>query len=111
MDSPFVSLISLKERVKLIMLLFFNPEARPYLRELAKEFGVSTKAVWEELNQLIKTNLLTADGHGLHFYRMANKLHPLFSEINPWSDKEWATASFLEVIVDRPGNLGCFSLI
>ena len=38
-----------------------NPGTRSYLRELAKEFNVSTNSVREELNQLTKTELLKTE--------------------------------------------------
>lgn len=105
MDSPFAGLISSKVRVKLIMRLFFNPEARSYLRELAKEFGVSTNAVREELNQLTKTNLLTSDKSGRQVYYMANKLHPLFPELKSMVGKVMGIDQVVDGIVNRLGDL------
>jgi DNA-binding GntR family transcriptional regulator len=58
MDNLFAGLISSKTRIKLLVRFFFNPQTRSYLRELAKEFNVSTNSVREELNQLTKTKLL-----------------------------------------------------
>ncbi|RPJ12473.1 MAG: GntR family transcriptional regulator, partial [Deltaproteobacteria bacterium] len=43
------------------MRFFLNPQTRSYLRELAKEFDVSTNAVREELNQLTQTHLLKSE--------------------------------------------------
>ena len=59
----FEGLISSKTRIKLIIRLFFNPQTRSYLRELAKEFDVSTNSVREELNQL-KSNAGWLDTKG-----------------------------------------------
>ena len=54
-------LISSKTRIKLLIRLFVNPATRAYLRELAKEFGVSTNSVREELNQLTEAKLLKSE--------------------------------------------------
>jgi hypothetical protein len=105
MDSSFAGLISSKVRVKLIMRLFFNPEARSYLRELAKEFGVSTNAVREELNQLTKANLLTSYKSGRQVYYMANKLHPLFPELKSMVGKVMGLDQVMESILTRLGDL------
>ena len=43
------------------MRLFFNPKASSYLRELAKEFKVSTNAVREELSQFLSDNGMFRD--------------------------------------------------
>ena len=58
MDDLFAGLIASKTRIKLLVRLFFNPRTRSYLREMAKEFNVSTNSVREELNQLTKSELL-----------------------------------------------------
>ena len=55
MDNLFAGLISSKTRIKLLVRFFFNPRTQSYLRELAKEFNVSTNSVRKELNQLTKT--------------------------------------------------------
>jgi len=74
---PFSS----NDRIKLLVRFFFNPESQSYLRELAKEFEVSTNAVREELNQLNKTNLVTKEKNGRQVYYRANQKHPLTSTI------------------------------
>ena len=81
MDNLFAGLISSKTRIKLLTRFFFNPESRSYLRELAKEFNVSTNAVREELNQLRKTRLLKSEKKGRQVFYMANQDHPLFPEL------------------------------
>ena len=58
MDNLFDGLIASKTRIKLLTRFFFNPKTFSYLRELAKEFNLSTNSVREELNQLTKTRLL-----------------------------------------------------
>jgi predicted transcriptional regulator len=83
----FEGLISSKTRVKLLIRLFFNPQTRSYLRELAKEFNVSTNSVREELNQLKRTHLLKSQRDGRQIYYMANEEHPLYEDLKSMVSK------------------------
>ena len=78
MENLLTGLIASKTRIKLLVRLFFNPQTRSYLRELAKEFDVSTNTVREELNQLKKTKLLRSEKSGRQVFYMANTDHSLF---------------------------------
>ena len=81
LENLLSGLISSKTRVKLLMRFFLNPQTRSYLRELAKEFDVSTNAVREELNQLIQTHLLKSEKSGRNVFYSANTSHTLFPEL------------------------------
>ena len=105
MENPIAGLISSKVRVKLIMRLFFNPDTKSYLRELAKEFGVSTNAVREELNQLTRTNLLKSSRSGRQVYYMANQDHPIFPELKSMVSKGMGLDQVIESIISRLGNV------
>ena len=87
MDSLFSGLIASKVRIKLLTRFFFNPRTQSYLRELAKEFQVSTNSVREELNQLTKTGLLNSEKNGRNIFYMANEQHPLFPELKSMVSK------------------------
>ena len=105
MDNLLSGLISSKTRIKLLMRFFFNPQARSYLRELAKEFNVSTNAVREELNQLKKTNLLKSEKTGRQVYYMANTEHALFPELKSMVSKVMGIDQVIDSIINRLGNL------
>ena len=105
MQDLFAGLISSKTRIKLLVRFFFNPMARSYLRELAKEFNVSTNSVREELNQLTKTNLLKSEKNGRNVYYMANQDHPLFPELKSMVSKVLGLDQVLDGIVNRLGAL------
>jgi hypothetical protein len=98
-------LISSKTRIKLLIRLFFNPKTRSYLRELAKEFNVSTNAVREELNQLTKTSLLKSEKDGRNVYYTANQGHPLFPELKSMVSKVVGLDQVIDGIVTRLGAL------
>ncbi len=105
MDNLLSGLISSKTRVKLLMRFFLNPQARSYLRELAKEFNVSTNAVREELNQLTQTHLLKSEKNGRNIFYHANTDHVLFPELRSMVQKVMGIDQVLDGIVQRIGNL------
>jgi predicted DNA-binding protein YlxM (UPF0122 family) len=105
MDNLFSGLISSKTRIKILVRFFFNPEARSYLRELAKEFNVSTNAVREELNQLTKTNMLTSEKNGRQVFYRANTSHPLFPELKSMVRKVMGIDQVFDDIIGRLGDL------
>ena len=78
---------------------------RSYLRELAKEFDVSTNAVREELNQLTKTKLLKTEKSGRQVFYMANTEHSLFPELRSMVRKVMGIDQVVDSIVTRLGNL------
>ena len=101
----FEGLISSKTRVKLLIRLFFNPQTRSYLRELAKEFDVSTNSVREELNQLKRTHLLKSQKDGRQIYYMANPEHPLYEDLKSMVGKVMGIDKVVDDIVSRLGDL------
>jgi len=104
-ENPLTGLIGSKTRIKLLMRFFFNPKTRSYLRELAKEFKVSTNAVREELNQLRKTELLNSQKDGRQVYYMANTKHVLFPELKSMVAKVMGIDQVVDSIINRLGNL------
>jgi predicted transcriptional regulator len=104
-DNLLTGLIGSKTRIKLLMRFFFNPKTRSYLRELAKEFNVSTNAVREELNQLKKTELLNSQKDGRQIYYMANTKHVLFPELKSMVSKVMGIDQVIDSIINRLGNL------
>ena len=105
MDYLLSGLIASKTRIRLLIRLFFNPQTKSYLRELAKEFDISTNSVREELNQLKKTNLLKSEKNGRQVYYMANTNHSLFPELKSMVSKVMGIDQVIDSIVRRLGDL------
>jgi predicted DNA-binding transcriptional regulator len=84
---------------------FFNPKMRSYLRELANEFGISTNSVREELNQLIRTNLLKSEKNGRQVFYSANEAHPLYPELRSMVSKVMGIDQVIDGIVNQLGDL------
>ena len=111
MDNIFQGLISSKTRIRLISRFFFNPKARSYLRELAREFNVSSNAVREELSHLSKAHLLTAQKEGRQVYYTANQQHPLYPELKSMVGKLMGIDKVIDGIVSRLGEIECAYLL
>jgi len=105
MDNLFAGLISSKTRIKLLVRFFFNPQTQSYLRELSKEFNLSTNSVREELNQLTKTKLLKSQKSGRQVFYTANTKHPLFSDLKSMVGKVMGIDRVIDGIVHRLGDL------
>jgi len=93
------------------MRFFLNPKATSYLRELAKEFNVSTNAVREELNQLKKTDLLKSRKKGRQIFYTANTKHALYSELKSMVSKVMGIDQVIDGVVQRLGDLESAYLI
>ena len=89
----------------MLIRFFFNPKTKSYLRELAKEFDVSTNSVREELNQLTSTDLLKSEKSGRQVFYTANQKHPLFPELKSMVSKVMGIDQVLDSIVTRLGDL------
>ena len=111
MENLFTGLISSKTRIKLLVRFFFNPRTRSYLRELAKEFNVSTNSVRKELNQLTKTNLLKCEKNGRQIQYSANQEHPLFPELKSMVAKVMGIDHVIDDFAGRLGELELAYLI
>jgi len=105
MNDFFAGLITSKTRINLLLRFFFNPGTKAYLRELSKDFHVSSNAVREELNQLTKTKLLTSEKDGRNVYYTANREHPLFPELRSMVSKVMGLDQVIESILTRLGEL------
>lgn len=105
MEDLFTGLISSKTRIKLLVRFFFNPKTSSYLRELAKEFNLSTNSVREELNQLTRTGFLLSEKNGRQVHYSANNKHPLFPELKSMVGKIMGIDQVIDGIVNRLGKL------
>lgn len=105
MENLFSGLISSKTRIKLLVRFFFNPKTSAYLRELSKEFNLSTNSVREELNQLTKTGFLNSEKNGRQVHYSANQKHPLFPELKSMVGKILGIDQVIDGIIIRLGDL------
>ena len=98
-------IITSKTKVNLLVKLFLNPAMKAYLRELAKEFDLSTNSVRTELNILTENRILRAERDGRNVYYRANTEHPLFPEISSMVRKITGIDELARSVIERLGNL------
>lgn len=70
-----------KTRQAALAILFDQPERAYYLRELARQAGISPGALQHELEQLQKADLIERSQDGNRVSYRANTAHPIFSEL------------------------------
>ena len=99
------SLITSKTRIKLLLKFFINPSTKAYLRELAKEFDVSTNSIRLELNRLEESNLLISQMQGRTVQYQANTKNTLFKDIRSIALKYVGIDSLIENIISKLGDL------
>jgi len=99
------SLITSKTRIKLLLKFFLNSQTKSYLRNLESEFGESTNAIRVELNRLEEAGLLHSEVAGKKKFYTANKLHPLFGDINSILKKIVGIDQLIESVVSKVGDL------
>lgn len=98
-------LITSKIRIQILMRLFLNPERNAYVRELSDEFGATPSHIKAELDQLSKAELLTREKNGRQVLFSANRLHPVFGELQSMVQKALGMDRILDSIIKRLGNL------
>ena len=98
-------IITSKTKVNLLVRMFLNPSMKAYLRELAKEFDVSTNSVRTELNTLTENDILIAERDGRNVYYRANTKHPLFPELSSMVRKITGIDELARSVIERLGNV------
>jgi len=99
------SLITSKTRIKLLLKFFINPLTKAYLRELAKEFDLSTNSIRLELNRLTKSNLLISQIQGRTVQYQVNTKNNIFKDIRSIALKYVGIDSLIENIISKLGDL------
>ncbi len=111
MSDLFIGLITSKTRIKLLLRFFLNVGTRAYLRELSREFRISSNAIREELNQLTKAKLLNSNKEGRQVFYEANRNHPLLPELTSMVRKVMGIDSVIDGIISRLGEVDTAYLI
>ena len=105
MQNVLEGIINSRLKANLLVRFFLNPDSSSYLQELAKELGVSSNAVREELNQFSEAGLVTSEKNGRYVLYKANKEHSLYPELASIVSKFVGIDQVLESIINRLGNL------
>ena len=68
-------------RGRILRLLFGHPDRTFYVRQIARETGVSVGTVQRELEALAQVGIVERSDSGHQVYYQANRKHPVFSEL------------------------------
>lgn len=99
------TLITNKTRLKLLLRLFLNGESSAYLRALESEFNESTNSIRIELNRFEKAGLLLSSKNGRKKIFRANRMHPLYKDINSILRKYIGLDKLIEHIVEKISDI------
>jgi predicted nucleotidyltransferase len=69
-------------RGRVLRLLFGQPDATFYVRQIAREIAVSVGSVQRELEALAQVGLIQRSISGHQVYYQANRSHPVFAEVH-----------------------------
>ena len=69
-------------RGRILRLLFGHPDQTFFVRQLARETGISVGSVQRELETLSQVGLIVRSISGHQVYQQANRNHPVFAEIH-----------------------------
>lgn len=74
-------LLSSRVRAEIFRLLFGLDEKELYLREMERQASLSLGTIRQDLQKLVKLDLVTTRRDGNRLYYRANAEHPLYPEI------------------------------
>lgn len=91
-----------KSRAEVFRLLFEKPDTELYLRELARQAGVSIRPIQQEVARLVEAGLLKARKDGNRLYYSANSDHPLYPQIRQIVEKTSGYRGLLQKALSVP---------
>ena len=100
-----------KTRQAVLIKLFEQPESAYYLRELARQTGISPGALQQELSQLQKADLVTRVADGNRVLYRANSAHPIFVDLQSIVRKTFGLATQIKAALLPLGEKISFAAI
>jgi uncharacterized protein len=96
-------ILSSRVRAEIFRLLFGLDEKELHLREMERQAGLSLGTIRQELQKLVKLELLISRRDGNRLYYRANTEHPLYPEIRKLVLKTVGLVEVLKRVLDREG--------
>jgi len=101
--STLAGILSSRVRAKIFRLLFGLNEKELHMREMERQAALSLGTIRQDLQKLVKLDLVKARRDGNRLYYRANTDHPLFSEIRNLVLKTAGLVEVLKSALDREG--------
>jgi hypothetical protein len=95
------TLITSRTRLRLLLRFFLNSHSKAHLRGLAEEFGESTNAIRQELNNLSKAGYLISSERGNTIEYSANIQHPLYPELQKIIHKYLGIDKIIDKVINQ----------
>jgi DNA-binding transcriptional ArsR family regulator len=96
-------ILSSRVRAEIFRLLFGLDEKELHLREMQRQAGLSLGTIRQDLQKLVKLDLVTTRRDGNRLYYRANTDHPLYPEIRQIVVKTVGLLEILKGVLDQEG--------
>jgi predicted nucleotidyltransferase len=96
-------ILSSRIRSEIFRLLFGLSERQLHIREMERRTGLSVATVRQELQKLLRLQLVEAERSGNRLYYRANKGHPLYTDIRNIVLKTSGMVDILREVLDKEG--------
>jgi len=97
------NILSSRVRAEIFRLLFGLDEKELHLREIERQSGLSLGTVRQDLQKLMKLDLVMTRRDGNRLYYRANTEHPLYLDIRRLVLKTTGLVEILKSVLDREG--------
>jgi predicted nucleotidyltransferase len=101
--STLSGILSSRVRAEIFRLLFGLNEKELHMREMERQAALSLGTIRQDLQKLVKLDLVKARRDGNRLYYRANNDHPLFPEIRNLVLKTAGLVEFIKSALDREG--------
>jgi predicted nucleotidyltransferase len=101
-------ILSSRVRSEIFRLLFGASDRQLHVREMERRTGLSVATVRQELQKLLRMQLVEAQRSGNRLYYRANKGHPLYPDIRNMVLKTSGMVDILRDALDREGAMIAF---
>jgi DNA-binding transcriptional ArsR family regulator len=96
-------ILSSRVRAEIFRLLFGLDEKELHLREMERQASLSLGTIRQDLQKLVKLDLVTTRRDGNRLYFRANTDHPLYPEIRKLVLKTAGLVEIFKSVLDREG--------
>jgi DNA-binding transcriptional ArsR family regulator len=97
------NILSSRVRAEIFRLLFGLDEKELHLRDIKRQAGLSLGTIRQDLQKLVKLDLVTTRRDGNRLYYRANTEHPLYPDIRKLVLKTTGLVEIFKNVLDRGG--------
>jgi uncharacterized protein len=101
-------ILSSRVRAEIFRLLFGLDEKEVHLREMERQASLSLGTIRQDLQKLVKLDLVTSRRDGNRLYYRANTGHPLYPDIRKLVLKTAGLVEILKSVLNREGVIVAF---